>query len=564
MQICVVVLTWNGTQDTLDLLASLDEHVRPRHSGLRVLVVDNASTDDALGAVVGRHPWARTLQTGANLGYGGGNNAGVERALADGADVVVVLNNDTLVTGDWLAPLLAHLRKHPTSVCSPDVRYADDPGRSWFEGGVVQGGIFRHASPGEVPAGSEAFVTPWLSGCCFAATAATWRTVGPLDAWFFLIQEDCDWSMRARACGATTWVVPESVLLHRVSSAIATQGSVLPAYYWSRNGVVVAFRHLGPGGTAAFVAHVTRELVRDLKHGRVPRARGLARGLAAGVAALPRHGGPYVAGWQPANMITLGLETIPGWFWGTDVAMFEWFLGQQESAGVTGDLAEMGCYLGRSAVLVGAHLQPGETFTVVDLFEDPAADGANSTENDGTYRGLSQAAFEANYRRVHGTLPVVVRGFSQDVTAHAAHGSHRFVHIDASHLYDHVKGDIAAARALVAPDAVVVFDDIREAHTPGVWAAFWEAVVAGDLLPIAVTEHKMYATWGDAERWQERLLAAVPAGVRFEEQGVLGRRLVRLWTEPEPHKVGARRRAAVALTPPAVLHRFDRARARHR
>lgn len=244
--------------------------------------------------------------------------------------------------------------------------------------------------------------------------------------------------------------------------------------------------------------------------------------------------------------------------------MFNWFLRTQELSGVRGDLAEIGCYLGRSSVLLGDYLARDETLTVIDLFENPALDGANSTENDSAYAGLTQSAFEANYRRVHGDLPVVVRDFSHNITNYAAHATHRFVHIDASHLYEHVKGDIQAARVLAGRDAVIAFDDIREAHTPGVWAAFWEAVLMEQLIPIAVTEHKIYATWGDAALWQNKLLDTAPAGVDHEVQDVLGRPLVRLWTPSSTGPVPLQRRLLLGVTPPALLHRIERFRSRPR
>lgn len=53
------------------------------------------------------------------------------------------------------------------------------------------------------------------------------------------------------------------------------------------------------------------------------------------------------------------LDDVPGWFWDQDRHLFDWFLGRQEKAGRSGDLMEMGAYLGRSAIVIGSHLQPG-------------------------------------------------------------------------------------------------------------------------------------------------------------------------------------------------------------
>ena len=190
------------------------------------------------------------------------------------------------------------------------------------------------------------------------------------------------------------------------------------------------------------------------------------------------------------------LEEIPGWFRRMDMELFRLLLDSTEEHLGGGDLAELGAYLGKSAALMGCALQPGETFTVIDLFSAEAPSDDNQSENEEQYPELSQEAFEGYYRTIHDELPVVVRAPSQEIVDHAAHGTHRFVHIDASHLYEHVVADIAAARKLLKPGGVVVFDDYRAPHTPGVAAAVWRETT-NDLTPFALTQNKLYATFGE-------------------------------------------------------------------
>jgi len=228
------------------------------------------------------------------------------------------------------------------------------------------------------------------------------------------------------------------------------------------------------------------------------------------------------------------IDDIPGWFMRMDMEVFDQLLRQTEARLGGGDLAELGVYLGKSAALVGWHQQPGETFTVVDLFEEEATAEENRAENEEQYAELSQEAFEKYYLTVHDTLPVVVRGPSASIVDHAAHGTHRFVHIDASHLYEHVVEDIAAARTLLKPGGVVVFDDYRAPHTPGVAAAVWQATTQ-DLRPFAVTINKLYATFDDVEPWLDVLTAWLDEREfwRHEIQHVAGRPLLRVRRPPK-------------------------------
>ncbi|MGC5038313.1 MULTISPECIES: class I SAM-dependent methyltransferase [unclassified Streptomyces] len=223
------------------------------------------------------------------------------------------------------------------------------------------------------------------------------------------------------------------------------------------------------------------------------------------------------------------LSDVPGWFPPLDQMLFTWFLERQQNQGTRGDLLELGVYMGKSAILLGHHLQPGETFTVCDLFEGDAPDGANQAEAAKSYSALTRQAFERNYLSFHDTLPTVIAAPSSVVSEHVAPGTCRFVHIDASHLYEHVYGDIGAAHDILQPGGVVVLDDFRSEHTPGVSVAAWEAVLNRGLRPVCLSTQKLYGTWGDPEPLQEELLEMLRqrTDVGLSVQEAAGHRLIR-------------------------------------
>jgi hypothetical protein len=259
----------------------------------------------------------------------------------------------------------------------------------------------------------------------------------------------------------------------------------------------------------------------------------------------------------PAMRVTSeALAEVPGWFYETDQALFHWFLSEQTAAGRTGDLAEIGVYKGKSAILVGEHLQEGEAFTVVDLFEDPSDDPQNEAEKQKAYPGLTQRIFEANYLRFHAELPTVICGDSRSIVERARIGGHRFVHIDGSHLYEHVSADLASARLLLGEAGVVAVDDYRSIHTPGVAAAVWEAAALGGLHALVVSETKLYGTWSETHEWLDKLVGWLSrSGLGWERHDVLHGPLFLVWPlTPQG------RRLAEAMTPPALLRRIDRGR----
>jgi hypothetical protein len=198
---------------------------------------------------------------------------------------------------------------------------------------------------------------------------------------------------------------------------------------------------------------------------------------------------------------------VKGWFWPADQLLFDWFLTRQDKAPrQAGDLLELGAYLGKSAIFIGGYLRPAEEFTVCDLFDSPAPDDPNSAEMGRSYATLTRRAFETNYLAFHEELPTVVQAPTSVIASRLRPDSCRFIHIDASHLYEHVHGDIEAARELAAPDAIVAFDDFRAEHCPGVAAAVWGAVATKELKLICITGTKAYGTWGDAEPVRAELL----------------------------------------------------------
>lgn len=244
------------------------------------------------------------------------------------------------------------------------------------------------------------------------------------------------------------------------------------------------------------------------------------------------------------------IDDVPGWFGLTDQLVMDWLLRHQARAGVTGDLLEMGAYLGKSTILVGSHRRQGERFVVCDLFgqepptEDNQRTAAYYTEN------LTRSAFEANYAAFHSEAPDVIQAPTSVLPDHIEAGSCRFAHIDACHLFDVVLEDIATARAALNDDGIVVFDDIRAAHTPGVPAAVWPEVASGGLRPICITPNKLYATWGDPERMQDEMLGWLreQQGADFEPQQVAGGLLIVVgnWTEAPPSPMPSPRDAAPA------------------
>ncbi len=262
-KVVAVVLNWNGTDDTVACVRSLLA-IRERHSGialgkapelvLEVLVVDNGSRTSPLDALREHGFGVPVLETGVNLGYAGGNNAGIRWALERGAEFVWILNNDAEADGDALAPLVDCARRHPRggAFCSRVLR-GDDPSRIWVAWGRVTWRQSLIALAGEnAPDGppyDEEREVEWAPGCSLLLRAAAVDDVGAFDEDFFAYHEDVDWAARARAAGWTLHYAPASRVVHSIhgSSGGAAHYGGFRKYLSARNTVLYARRHASAG-----------------------------------------------------------------------------------------------------------------------------------------------------------------------------------------------------------------------------------------------------------------------------------------------------------------------------
>src|SRR5262245_36475556 len=109
--VAVIVLNWNGTDDTLECLSSLAVVDYPRYE---VIVVDHGSQPCPRQRIMQALPQCTYIETGMNLGYAGGNNVGIRHALAAGHAYIFVLNNDTIVERDVLRQAVTVAQADPT------------------------------------------------------------------------------------------------------------------------------------------------------------------------------------------------------------------------------------------------------------------------------------------------------------------------------------------------------------------------------------------------------------------------------------------------------------------
>lgn len=237
--VAIVILNWNGIEDTLACLDSLRDLAYPN---FRVIVVDNGSTDDSLPrlrAYTAPYPYT-LLENGANLGFAEGNNVGLRHALQFGSEYLMLLNNDTTIAPVCINELVEAATSNPDAgVFSARVFFMDQPEKVWSSEIRWDSGKLRFVFVGQGETEDALPGTPHetdtVIGAALFCRSQVAKTVGLLDSRFFLVHEESDWCFRARRHGFKCLVVPRAKVWHRVGSSFGGEESPLFSYFGTRN-----------------------------------------------------------------------------------------------------------------------------------------------------------------------------------------------------------------------------------------------------------------------------------------------------------------------------------------
>jgi hypothetical protein len=275
----IIILNWNGWQDTVECVESCRKLAYPN---FRLLVVDNGSTDGSEGILRKRLPEIDIIQTGSNLGFAGGNNVGIKYALERGADYIWLLNNDTVVDEYALASLVGELEKNAgAGIAVSRIYFFSRPKIIWFAGGIwtPTRHLAVHRGLNEEDTGQYADIgeTDFATGCSLLFKSRLISEIGHLKEDYFLYWEDVDWCLSARKRGWKILYVPESRVWHKVSASVENNSQV-QNYYYFRSGLLFYGRH-APKSLFRFAANHIVYAINQYFRGKKNILRGYSAGL---------------------------------------------------------------------------------------------------------------------------------------------------------------------------------------------------------------------------------------------------------------------------------------------
>jgi len=246
--VAIVILNWNGKHYLDKFLPSV---LVTRYPNYKVIVADNASTDDSILFIKENFPKVEIIAFKKNVGFARGYNEALKKL---DADYFVLLNSDVEVTPDWLQPIIDLLEKNDLyAACQPKIlnynkkthfEYAGAAG-GWLDVygyPFTRGRVFDicEEDTGQYNSTEEIF---WASGAALITKSKVYRQLKGLDEFFFAHQEEIDFCWRLQLAGYKVFCCPQSIVYH-VGGGTLKRGDFRKTFLNFRNNHIMLAKNL--------------------------------------------------------------------------------------------------------------------------------------------------------------------------------------------------------------------------------------------------------------------------------------------------------------------------------
>ena len=233
--VAIVVLNYQGEKDTVDCVRRLREQDYPNY---RIVVVDNASPDGSEARLRAALPGETIVQRGRNLGYGDGNNLGIEMALAEGADFIWIVSPDVHVAPDCLRHMVTLMeRRSEIGICGPVVHVGERVVLRWVLAQTLGFQAWAHTvRASALGSHNDHIETGFVEGGALLIRSNVVRQVGGFRADLFMYYEDCEISLRAKDAGWKLVICMNAHVTTRWNDGSRNRRY----YYMTRNSIALA------------------------------------------------------------------------------------------------------------------------------------------------------------------------------------------------------------------------------------------------------------------------------------------------------------------------------------
>lgn len=258
-KVAVVILNYN-LQELV--IKSVNSVLKSSYKDIQVIVVDN-SEDNLLEKKISQiSSEIIYVDSGGNLGYTGGNNLGIKKALELGAGYVFILNPDAFVEQFTIERLIEGLEKHGASIVGPKI-FFDGSKKIWFAGGKFDSSNVLGSHIGVDLMDSKEFsedkLVDFVTGAAILIKKEVFLKIGFFDERYFLYYEDLDFCYRAKMAGFKIYFIASALAYHKNAQSTGL-GSSIQDYYITRNRMLFALKFLSKRTQFALLREGLRNL----------------------------------------------------------------------------------------------------------------------------------------------------------------------------------------------------------------------------------------------------------------------------------------------------------------
>lgn len=236
-KVAVVMVNYNGE---VYIKKCLDSIYSQTYKNIFVVVVDNFSTDNSVKLIAESYKDIYLIKNSENLGFAMGNNIGIEYAMNQGADYILLLNVDTWIEKDMVKNLVRYASSKVVTV--PRIYSDRRLTKVWYAGGEIdycKGNVYHCAYKMEETTKKVSFAC----GCCALISVEIFKQIGMFDDKFYLYFEDADLSIRILQAGNEIRLVQGAKMWHRIGGTGGRSAGLIKQYYMNRNQLYFVHKH---------------------------------------------------------------------------------------------------------------------------------------------------------------------------------------------------------------------------------------------------------------------------------------------------------------------------------
>ncbi len=255
-KLTIVIVNWNGLEDTIECLESL---IEIEYSNYNIIVIDNNSSSAEGERLKEKFENIKVVGLKRNLGFANANNIGILIALSNQeTEYVLLLNNDTVVDPKFLKEMIKIAQSdYNIGILGPKIYYYGDRRRLWYAGGKLNM-YFRHTQEvGKVDNGQYEVIkeTDFVSGACMLIRKSVFKNIGLLPREYFLGWEDIDFCLAAKRKGYLCIFAPNSLIWHKVSASYKRKNlGYKQVFFGFRNRFIMRYKFLSRPKFGLFIA----------------------------------------------------------------------------------------------------------------------------------------------------------------------------------------------------------------------------------------------------------------------------------------------------------------------